>query len=240
MGRLKRILPICLLGLSYLVALGMVMNIHVFYGGYEGLLYKALTPLFNGETLEIQGALSLSPQDHSVLSQVLTVDFVIEGKVNEGGLGDVSLAYLDDLGEATIIAHLSQNDGKWWLIASEALSSPIELNGFFTNVEQGEDMEGRWSEIYQNLTIEEKQVLDPRDDQAYLKRKVTSYKLDLIDLLDVSQLNEIEASLGQGSLEGVTASIDIQVDEKGDLLAVCLQGDVTAFDLNGWVTWVPR
>lgn len=240
MHKMKPYGAMAILTLCYLLAMSMVLQSHLLYGGHEAMLVKALAPILKDEPLELKGMFTLTPEGDETLSSLMTIDFRLDGYVNNEGRGEIDISYgQPNENSHLVIARLLQDKKQVWLVPTDEATSPIDLSDLFLEIEEGEKLEAFWSNTYDKLSIEQRQVQDPRHDQGYLKRQITNYHLDLLALLEEEQIEAIALALGFDAFDAMVLAVDFQVDKEGSLVATRLNLDTSILNMTGWITLSP-
>ncbi len=235
---LKRSMPLAVLGLSFATFYFLVMNVQIFYGGYEGLLYHGFSELIEAETMAIRAEIVMAPEGEN-LSEVMDMTFVAEGSINRqdrSSLIKIGLLNGSSLDPAPI-AKIIQDGDSLLLIPEGEEAEPIDLGSFIAGESEAEPFdEEDWDKVYQTLVISEVTEVDPRPGKGYLEGTFINYELDLVTLLADDQRTMIEEILGEGILKKGLVIADIQMDTSGELAAIRIHLDAGIFTADGWVT----
>lgn len=238
MNFLKRSMPLAVLGLSFLVFYLLVMNVQIFYGGYEGLLYHGFSELIEAETIEVRAEVVMAPKGEN-LSDLMDMTFVAEGNINRQNRSSlIKIGLLTGSGiEATPIAKIVQEGDSLLLIPKGDEAEPVDLSSFISVESEAEPFdEEDWNKIYQTLVISEVTEDDPRSGKGYLEGAFINYELDLVTLLAEDQRTMMEEILGQGAIKEGLVIAEVQMDTKGELAAIIIHLNVGVFTADGWIT----
>lgn len=238
MKALKGSMPLVVLGLSFAVFYFLVMNVQIFYGGYEGLLYHGFSELIEAETMVIRAEIAIAPKGDN-LSEVMDMTFVAEGSINRQERSSlIQIGLVNDSGiEPAPIAKIIQDGQSLLLIAEGEDTEPVDLSSFISVASEVKPFdEEDWDKVYQTLVISEVTEVDPRPGKGYIEGVFINYELDIVTLLADDQRTMIEEILGEGILKEGLVIADIQMDTSGELAAIDIHLDVGFFTANGWIT----
>lgn len=238
MKKLKAHMPLFLLGLSFLAFYMGATNSQIFYGGYKGLLFHSLNDVASAEGLDIRGELLMSPLgDH--LGDLMEMTFVAEGQMDlSKRTSNINIALVGGLElDQVPLARVVQEGDRLSLIPEGLSGETIDLTSMMVDASVAETLDGAyWESLYPSLLITEVRDKDPRRGKGYLEGSFTSYQLDLMAMLTQEQKQRIEEVLGEGVLKEGMVIADFQIDTKGDLAAIRLHCDTSAFTAEGWLT----
>ncbi len=235
---IKHTMPLAVLGLSFATFYFLVMNVQIFYGGYEGLLYHGFNELIEAETMVVRAEIVMAPKGEH-LSEVMDMAFVAEGSINRQDRSSlIKIGLVNGSGiEPAPIAKIVQDGDSLLLIPEGEDAEPVDLSSFISVESEVETFDKEdWDKFYSTLVISEITEVDPRPGKGYLEGAFINYRLDLVTLLADDQRTMIEEILGEGILKKGLVIADLKMDTSGELAAIDIHLDAGIFTADGWIT----